>query len=189
MPLFDALAEYSLNDPKPAVVSANLLDRTTKFADMAKAWQQADPIQGADFRLGVTGLAGPTVEEEMRKKDASVGFGKSRAALNAVLKEMDAKQDRPARAAVPWARSARAGPVRRRRRWPAQAFPQFPLIVALDDSDLPRTDPVWATNAKTGAKTMIVEPRREGQVRRRGRRLSAPTSRGSRSTSAISWWK
>jgi hypothetical protein len=38
----------------------------------------------------------------------------------------------------------------------AEAFPQFPLIVAQDGSDLARSTPVWAANSKTGAKTMIV---------------------------------
>ena len=38
----------------------------------------------------------------------------------------------------------------------AEAFPQFALIVAQDGSDLARATPVWASNPKTGAKTMIL---------------------------------
>ena len=92
MPLFDALAEYALNESKPAVVSSNLLDRSGKFADMAKAWQQTDPIKGVDLKVGVTGLVGPSVIDEIHKKDASLRFGESRTALDAVLKEMDANK-------------------------------------------------------------------------------------------------
>ena len=163
MPLFDALAEYSLNDPKPAVVSANLLDRSTKFADMVKAWQQADPIQGATVSLGVTGLTGPTVKEEIEKKDASDHFDKSTPALNTVLKEMDAKKI-DLRVLLYLGSISQGLP-----NYPpeavacAQAFPQFPLIVALDDGDLPRTEPVWAVNPKTQAKTMIVSLGEKGK--------------------------
>lgn len=156
MPLFKALDEYALNEPKPAVVSSNLLDRSEKFADEVKAWQQADPIKGVDFKVGVTGLVGPSVIDEMHKTDASLRFGESRPALDAVLKEMDAKKIDlrvllyMGSISKGWAGSPPEAVAC------AQAYPQFPLVVALDDGDLPRTDPVWATNAKTGTKTMIV---------------------------------
>ena len=62
------------------------------------------------------------------------------------------------------------------------------MIVALDDGDLPRTDPVWATNAKTGTKTMIValgeKAKYVGVVG-----VYRTNKPGSRSTSAISSWK
>jgi hypothetical protein len=45
----------------------------------------------------------------------------------------------------------------------AEAFPQFPLIVALDDTDEPRSDPLYATNPKTGAKTMLVSIGHKGK--------------------------
>ena len=38
----------------------------------------------------------------------------------------------------------------------AQAFPQFPLILALDDTDEPRSEPLYVANPKTGAKTMLL---------------------------------
>ncbi len=156
MPLLEVLAEYALNEPKPAVVSANLKDRSGKFADMAKAWREVDPIKGVNFTIGVTGLVGPSVKDEMQKKDASLGFDDSVPALNAVLKEMDAKKIDlrvllyMGSISKGWAGSPPEAVAC------AEAYPQFPLIVAQDDGDLPRTDAVWATNAKTGARTMIV---------------------------------
>ena len=162
MPLARTLDEYAINDHKPRVVSADLLDRDN-FPDETSAWQQADPIKGTDLKLGVTGVMGPSVFDLSQKKDPSVHFSNSTPALNATLKEMDGKgvdlrvllymgsisQGRPGSPAEAVAC--------------AEAFPQFPLVVAVDDSDLPRSDPVWATNPKTAAKTMIVSLGEKGK--------------------------
>ena len=91
MPLFDALAEYSLNDPAPAVVSADLRDRDEKFPGMTKAWQ-ADAVPGASVSLGVTAVIGPSVYDEIEKKSGAAHFSNSVSALTTVLREMDAKK-------------------------------------------------------------------------------------------------
>jgi Cytochrome c554 and c-prime len=156
MPLFDALAEFALNEAKPRVVSANLMDREDKYPEQTKAWQQADPIKGVDLKLGVTADVGPSVYDLIKKKDPSAHFGDSPAALNAVLKEMDdAGIDLRV---LLYMGSLNQGPDKAPGEAAAcaEAFPQFPLIVAQDDSDLARAAPVWVTNPKTNAKTMIV---------------------------------
>ena len=162
MPLFDCLAEYSLNDPSPAVVSADLLDRDLKYPGMTKPWQ-AEAVPGSRLTLGVTAVVGPSVYDEIQKKGGAAHFADSAQALTAVLREMNAgKID--ARVLLYMGSISQGRP-----KSPpeavacAEAFPQFPLIVALDDSDLPRTEPVWATNAKTGAKTMIVSLGEKGK--------------------------
>jgi len=58
MPLFKALTEYPLNDPKPRVTSADLMDRDNTYPEMTKAWQQADPIKGVSVKVGVTAAMG-----------------------------------------------------------------------------------------------------------------------------------
>jgi hypothetical protein len=163
MPLTKTLDEYALNAEKPRVVCANLKDADSKYPGETKTWQLADPIKGSDVTLGVTALVGPSVRERIKKKDSSVDWIDSTPALNAVLKDMAAakvdlhvllymgsiSQGQPGSPAEAVAC--------------AEAFPQFPVIVALDDTDEPRSDPLYATNPKTGAKTMLVSLGHKGK--------------------------
>jgi hypothetical protein len=163
MPLTKTLDEYALNAERPRVVCANLKDAEAKYPGETKTWQLADPIKGSDVTLGVTALVGPSVRERIKKKDPSIDWIDSTPALNAVLKEMTAakvdlrvllymgsiSQGQPGSPAEAVAC--------------AEAFPQFPVIVALDDTDEPRSDPLYATNPKTGAKTMLVSLGHKGK--------------------------
>ncbi len=164
MPLLSALAEYALNEPKPRVVSADLMDRDNNYPGMTKSWQQADAPPGADLKVGVTAALGPSVYDKVKKKDPSAKFGNSGPASKAALKEMDAaKIDLPVLLYMgtvvtgPGGAEAEATAC-------ARAFPQFPLIVAVDESDLARSTPLWATDAKTGAKTMLVTLGHKGKA-------------------------
>ena len=112
----------------------------------------------------MTAALGPSVYAQVKKKDPSAKFGNSEPALRAVLKEMDAaKIDLPVLLYMgtvvtgPGGADAEATAC-------AKAFPQFPLIVAVDDSDLARSTPLWATDAKTGAKTMLVTLGHKGKA-------------------------
>ncbi len=156
MPLLTALAEFALNEPKPRVVSADLLDRDNNYPGMTKSWQQADAIPGMNLKVGVTAALGPSVYDKVKAKDPSAKFGNSAPALRTVLKEMDAaKIDLPILMYMGTVVKAPGGAEAEATAC-AKAFPQFPLIVAEDDSDLARSSPLWATDAKTGAKTMLV---------------------------------
>ena len=50
MPLLDALAEYALNEPKPAVVSANLKDRSRKYRRHGEGVAAGRSDQGREFQ-------------------------------------------------------------------------------------------------------------------------------------------
>ncbi|HVS39483.1 MAG TPA: multiheme c-type cytochrome [Gemmataceae bacterium] len=153
MPLTRLLDEYALQEPKPRVVSADLLERD-KYPDETQAWQQADPIPGSNLKIGVTAALGPSIYERVQKNNSPVKFGNSRAALTAVLQEMDAaKVDLPI---LLYMGSVMQKPGGSEAEACAKAFPQFPLIVAMDDSDLARSTPLWLTDPKTGAKTTML---------------------------------
>jgi nitrate reductase cytochrome c-type subunit len=163
MPLTKCLDEYALNNEKPRVVCTNLKDADLKYPGETKTWQLAEPIKGSDATLGVTAMVGSSVRDRIKKNDPSVEWIGSVPALNAVLKEMDAaKVDLPVLLYMgSISQGLPGGPAEAVAC--AQAFPQFPLIVALDDTDEPRSDPLYATNPKTGAKTMLVSVGHKGK--------------------------
>jgi hypothetical protein len=163
MPLARALDEYALQDPKPRVVTADLLDRD-KYPDETAQWQAADPIPGVNLKVGVTAALGPSVYDKIKKSNPSVKFGESGPALGSLLKEMDAaKIDLPillymgSVVTPPDGGTAEAAAA-------AKSFPQFPLILAEDGSDLARSDPLWVADPKTGGKTMLVTLGHKGKA-------------------------
>ena len=190
MPLLDVLAEYALKDPKanPHVVSADLMDREDNYPGMTKAWQPSDPIPGTDVKVGVTAALGPTVYGQIKK--TKIKFGDTAPALKAVLKEMDAaKIDLPILLYMGSVTAAPGGEAEAAAC--AKAFPQFPLIVALDGSDLPRSSPVWATDPKTGANDDAVELGYKAKAWAWSA-SSAPANGAApigRSSCATSWWR
>jgi Cytochrome c554 and c-prime len=163
MPLDKTLAEYALNEEKPRVVCANLKDAEAKYPFETKTWQLAEPIKGSDVRLGVTGLVGLSVRDLIANKDKTVEWIDSTPALKSVLKEMTAANvDLPVLLYMGSISQGQAGSPAEAVAC-AEAFPQFPLLVALDDTDEPRSDPLYATNPKTGTKTMLVSLGHKGK--------------------------
>src|SRR5262249_52397360 len=75
MPLIDALAEHALNTPEPPVLVANLKDQKT-FADMGvKTFVVGGKVingKGSEPKVGVVGVAGPSVVKEVR--DPTITF-------------------------------------------------------------------------------------------------------------------
>jgi hypothetical protein len=155
MPLAKVL-DSVLNDPKPDVVSADLMDRDNKYPGETQAWRLADPVKGVDFKVGVTAVLGPSVYEQIQKKDSSAKFAESAPALKAALKEMQAaKVDLPVLLYMGSLAAGRDGSPPEAQAC-IESFPQFPLVVAQDGSDLARSVPIWVQNPKTKAKTMLV---------------------------------
>jgi hypothetical protein len=162
LPLFKALGEWSLNDPEPPVLAANLLKADESFPGETRPYATAG--DKLPVRVGVTAVVGPQVAG--RIADPAVRFqlapptnsdlkGAASSALDAVLKQMPAeKVEFPV---LLYMGSA----ARREEGFPpeavacAKSYPQFPLVVALDDSDEPAGNPLWV-DAKAGAKTMVV---------------------------------
>ncbi|MFN6051512.1 MAG: hypothetical protein ACK47R_11840, partial [Planctomycetia bacterium] len=60
LPLFNALAEYSLNDPQPRVLAANLAEKEKEFPDQVANWQKVE-VPNSTIKFGVTAVVGPSV--------------------------------------------------------------------------------------------------------------------------------
>lgn len=154
-PLFGTLGEWALNEDKPRVVVANLLDASKNFPEQTRSWELAK-IAGTDLTLGVAGLVGPTVAEKI--KDPLVRFGGSKAALDAVLKEMDDKKVE-FRVLLYQGSQTKSSDVKKGFAAEAvecaKAFPQFHVILCLSEEDEPSSEPVWVPNAAAGHKTLV----------------------------------
>lgn len=140
MPLFNALAEFALNEPTPRVVAANLLDREKEFPDQVSAWQKVN-IKGSDIKLGVTGVVSPNVAEKI--KDPRVKFGPSKVALDSVLKEMT--QENIQLKVLLYQgllnRSPKGEPATEALK-AAQSYPEFQILMCLSEEDEPSSNPI-----------------------------------------------
>jgi 2',3'-cyclic-nucleotide 2'-phosphodiesterase (5'-nucleotidase family) len=153
--LFNALGEWALNEPSPRIVVANLKDADSKFPEQTRRWELAK-VTGTDFTVGVAGLVGPTVAEKMKLKDSAVSFGPSGTALDGVLKEMEqAKVDlRVLLYQGSQTLSSKAG-------FPpeavacAHAYPQFDVVLCLNEEDEPSAEPVWVPDAGAARRTLV----------------------------------
>ena len=88
MPLIDALSEYTLNNPLPRVLAANLLKKEENFPTMVKSFEVV-ARQGAP-KVGVVGVVHPNVGREVN--DPSVKFEDVETNLLATLKDLQAKK-------------------------------------------------------------------------------------------------
>jgi hypothetical protein len=132
LPLFNALGEFALNEPKPRVVVANMMDAAQNFPGQTADWQPAT-APGSSLRVGVTGLVSPKVATAIKAKDTQVQFSESRSALHAVLKKMgDARTDLPVLLYQGTVDQATAC---------AKAFPQFQVVLSLCEDDVAPATP------------------------------------------------
>ncbi len=89
LPLLDALAEYSLNNPSPRVVVTNLLDRDTKYpAGMVVPFDVA--ARPGVPRVGVVAVVAPSIVRERQDKD--VGFSDAAKVLPDAIRQLDAQR-------------------------------------------------------------------------------------------------
>ncbi len=145
IPLIDALSEYSLNNPRPRVLAANLLKKKENFPDMVGSWEIA-ARPGAP-RVGVVGAVDQSVARQVN--DPMVHFADLTTALPAVLNEMDAQK--------PDLRVLLLqGTVEEAKKRAAQ-FPQFHVILCLSAEPDPPEKPDRVGN------TMIVTVGHKGR--------------------------
>ncbi|MFO0840802.1 MAG: multiheme c-type cytochrome [Gemmataceae bacterium] len=161
--LMNVLAEYALNDQRPRHL-VNLIDAEINFPGMTEAWKLAEP-DGGGLRVGAVGVVGPTVAtkvKEITRNDKAIRFEATPNALNRALTEMAPKVDLPV--------LLFQGPVSRNRGEKpyteamacAYEYPQFPIVVALSDSDDPPLRPYEVEN-KAGGKSLIVTLGKKGR--------------------------
>ncbi|MFM7149638.1 MAG: multiheme c-type cytochrome [Gemmataceae bacterium] len=163
--LFNVLAEYSLNDPKPRVIMGNLLDQETNFPEMTKPWVDVEPINSG-IRLGITAITGPSISnkiKELSRGDNKIRFERTPDAIDRVLREMNDKkvqlpillyQGPPTRNAgkKPYTEAMAC----------AEFYPQFPVIVCSSDEEEPPSRPIEVSN-KTGGKSLIISLGKKGK--------------------------
>jgi Cytochrome c554 and c-prime len=77
MPLIEALSNYSLNNPAPRVLGANLLDSEGQFQDMLRPLEVSGKDTG--LKVGVLALIGPSVSTKVR--DTTLKFADNKAVL------------------------------------------------------------------------------------------------------------
>jgi hypothetical protein len=161
--LFNALGEWALNEPSPRIVIANLKDADSKFPEQTRRWELAK-VAGTDLSVGIAGLVGPTVAEKVRLKDSGVRFTSSGPALDAVLKEMEqAKVDlRVLLYQGSQTLSAKAGSPPEAVAC-ASAYPQFDVVLCLNEEDEPSAEPVWVPNIAAARKTLVTGLGRKGK--------------------------
>ncbi len=140
LPLFNALAEYSLNETIPRVVSSNLLEKDREFPDQVATWQKVE-VKGSNIKLGVTGVVSPGVAEKI--KDARVKFGPSKNGLDVSLKEMEQSNIDLKLLLYQGIlnRSTKGQPATDALKC-AQSYPQFQVVMCLSEEDEPASNPV-----------------------------------------------
>jgi hypothetical protein len=140
LPLFNALGEFALNEPKPRVVVANLQGAAEKFPGQTAEWQPAT-VPGSALRVGVTGLVSPKVATDIRATDPGVDFTASAPALQAVLKKM-------ADAGIDLRVLLYQGPVDMATAC-AEHFRHFQVVLSLCHEDEPPLNPQIAEKSKS----------------------------------------
>jgi hypothetical protein len=89
MPLFEALGNYALNNEKPRVLAANLIDRDKNFPGMVRAWEVSGGQKGAP-KIGVVGVVGTSVADKVQ--DPDVRLAPPEKVLPAALQDLHAQQ-------------------------------------------------------------------------------------------------
>jgi len=173
--LLEVLSAWAVQgEGLPRVLAANMVE--PDFREWVPAWQPlaAEAGRSGKVTAGVSAVLGPLVIEEI--KDKEVKFGLTVPALDRVLKEMSQKKvELPVLLYQGYAtRSADPIPVtnpdgtKTTKRFPpeavalAKAYPQFPLILCLSESDLPSVNPIVVTH-EGGKKTMLVSLGHKGK--------------------------
>jgi hypothetical protein len=164
MSLDKILGEYALNEPSPRVVMANIVDPEKWYPGEMKPWEPVTKIPGTDVKVGVTALLAPTVSElAIKDKELQGRIGPSAPALKIVLAEMDkqkidlplllyqgsstrGKKDNPPEAVAV-----------------AKAFPQFPVILCLSETEDPSSEPLIIKQEGGKGQTLIVNVGHKGK--------------------------
>jgi hypothetical protein len=170
-PLDKALGEFALNDPKPRVLAANMTDREKNFPGEMESWKLAEVK--SPLTVGVTALVGPLTAKKVADPAVKFQFGQATkpdlhdaasGSVEAVLKDMQQqKVDFPVLLYMGSPTKSKEEGFPAEAVACAQTYPQFPLLVALDDTDEPGGEPKIVTNKKTGTQSMIVAVGHKGK--------------------------
>jgi hypothetical protein len=137
LPLLEALGAYALNNPKPAVLAANLQKKDENFPNMVKSWKIEEAGDKAP-RVGVVGVVGPSVAKAVH--DADVAFEGNDKVLPAVLKEVQAAN--PDLLVLLYQGSVEEAKAC------AERFPQFHVVLCLTKEEEPPSRPEKVGNTQ-----------------------------------------
>ena len=143
--------EWALNEPKPPLLAANLADKSGVYKDIVQPLA-IKHVQAAGVNVGIGGLIGPMIGEEIEKKDANFTFAAGSKTLPPLLKQMDAKKADFRVLLFQGMKGRKPEAIAM-----VEAFPQFNVVLCLSESDEPRSTPV------TIGKTMVVSVGHKGR--------------------------
>jgi hypothetical protein len=141
----DVMGEFALNNPKPRVLAANLIDRETNFPGMMRSWEIAG--NGKQLKVALVGVVSEVIAKQVQ--DPTVRFEAPEKALPGVLKELEkVKPDVLVLLFQGDDREARAC---------AQKFPQFQVVLCLSREEEPPSKPEQVGN------TLVVQVGHKGR--------------------------
>lgn len=139
--------EWAANNPQPALLAANLKNDDNQQFLFLKT-QETQSVPGANVKVGVTSIVGPSVAETI--KDPAVKFTLSVPALREQLKKMrEQNVDLPILLYHGLA-TGREEAIRC-----AEAFPHFPIILALSEEDEPPAHPITVNHGLNGTPNYV----------------------------------
>jgi hypothetical protein len=149
LPLKEAIDNWALNEPRPRMLAANLQNKENNFPDEVGDFV-TEPVKGTRFKLGVTGVVGPSVADlPLLANDPQAQFDPVRKALPVVLQKM--ARDKPDLRVLLYQGSTREA------RACAGAFQEFQVILCLCDDD------EGSSQAEKVGATMIVSVGHKGK--------------------------
>ncbi|HTU92774.1 MAG TPA: multiheme c-type cytochrome [Gemmataceae bacterium] len=145
-PLASIEGEWAANSAQPAVLAANIRDAETKFPLLKPFETQIVP--GANVKVGVTSIIGPTVEEKI--KDPSVKIARSVNSLREQLLKMRGEKVELPILLYHGTTTGRQEALRC-----AEFFPDFPIILALSEEDESPAYPISVKDPKSGRTNYV----------------------------------
>jgi hypothetical protein len=150
-----AVSGWVLNQEKPKTLVGNFSEATKAkgYSEIFPA-VRIDPIPNTPLKVGVTSLVGPKVAQQI--KDPDLTFAESGPALKAALGQMD-KEGATVRVLL-YHGSLTGTPKGWAKPEPiacAEAFPQFQVVLALNEEDEPSHDPVIVKHPG-GRQTLVI---------------------------------
>jgi hypothetical protein len=164
MPLNTPLDLYAINDTEPRVLAANLANRDTEYPTMVGAWVLAATKTGSP-KVGVTCVVGQIVEDQIKARDPKPKFGSASNALDSVLEKMDKSKvelrvllyqgyaTKPNKAFPGQPPEAIAC---------AKAYPQFQVMLCLDEADDPPIEPIWVKHEEGKPASLVARVGHKG---------------------------
>jgi hypothetical protein len=164
MPLSTPLDQYAINDQEPRILAANLANRDTEYPTMVGDWVIAK-TPAASPKVGITSTVGQIVEDQIKARDPKPKFSNAGKALESMLAEMD-KNKVDLRVLLYQGYATKAN-----KAFPnqppeaiacAKAYPQFQVMLCLDEADDPPINPILVNHGPNEPQTLVARVGHKG---------------------------